>query len=571
MPTNKQSITHFVQKILPLTFIIVIAFVLRTFNIDWDQGHYLHPDERFLVMVIKVLNLPTNIFSYLDPQSSPLNPYNHNFSFFVYGHLPITIAKITALLSGHSDYLAFRFVGRYLSALSDVSSTLAVYFLAKTIVNTYPKLFTQKQKFRAPLLSALCYAVFVFPIQQAHFFTVDLFTNAFFLWSLVFVLQKHPLNIFLAAVFFGFGLGSKLNVAFALPLLFSIILLKKATPKKKLLWILLFLCATYLTLRIADPYIFAKNNLLDPRLNPQYLQNLKFLKEILSGKVFYPPGVQWYSKNSFFPLTNIFLFGVGPGFFLIALFGFISLAKKISKQKNLLLFLVLNAWLLTLFIFQSLQLVKTMRYFLFLYPFIAVYSGAYLAKINNRFVKTAVFLSGFVWTIMFLHIYTIPHTRIQASNWMYKHLPENSKIIWEYWDDPLPLNSAYPQNKRFNKIVIDFYYPDTKQKWQLIAKKLKYSDYIALSSNRQWASLGAVPHLYPITSKYYRLLLANQLGFKKIAEFKSYPTLQIANYKLQIPDTIADEAFTVYDHPKVIILQKHKSFSEKEFLHALFN
>ncbi len=565
-----KSITNS-KNIFLLIIILLVAFWLRTLGIDWDQGQYLHPDERFLAMVINALRLPKNLFAYLDQDTSPLNPYLHNFSFFVYGHFPLTVAKMLAVISKHESYLDFRFVGRYLSALVDVSSVLAVYFLAKTILKTYPRLLPKKQAVKFPLLSALCYAVFVFPIQQAHFFTLDPFANAFFLWSLVFVLQKSVVSIFMAAVFLALGLASKLNVVLSLPLILAIFLLKKRTRLlKKILWLLFFLATVYFSLRLADPYLFEHSNLLNPTISKQYLQNLKFLKEISTGKVFYPPGVQWYSKNFTFPLFNISLFGVGLGFFLIATLGFVFLAKKIFKQKGRWLFILLNGWLLSLFIFQSLQMVKTMRYFLFVYPFIAIYAGAFLAKFDNRLLKAVLFLSGFAWTVAFLSIYLTPHTRIQASNWIYQHLPENSNIVWEYWDDPLPLNMP-AQTKRFNQVVIDFYYPDTKQKWELIAKKLKHSDYIVLSSNRQWASLSQVPEFYPITSKYYRLLLSNKLGFKKIAQFTSYPSLKIAGWRLEIPDKAADEAFSVYDHPQVMIFQKQQSFSEKGFLKTLLN
>jgi len=48
------------------------------------------------------------------------------------------------------------------------------------------------------------------------------------------------------------------------------------------------------------------------------------------------------------------------------------------------------------------------------------------------------------------------------------------------------------------------------------------------------------------------------LGFQKIAEFTSYPRLELGTWKLEFADLSADESFTVYDHPRVIIFQKTK-------------
>ncbi|MDO8270201.1 MAG: hypothetical protein Q7T54_06050, partial [Candidatus Levybacteria bacterium] len=61
---------------------------------------------------------------------------------------------------------------------------------------------------------------------------------------------------------------------------------------------------------------------------------------------------------------------------------------------------------------------------------------------------------------------------------------------------------------------------------------------------------------YPITTSYYQNLFAGKRGFKKVAEFSQYPTIPFLNIKLN--DQGADESFTVYDHPKIIIF-KHES------------
>ena len=44
------------------------------------------------------------------------------------------------------------------------------------------------------------------------------------------------------------------------------------------------------------------------------------------------------------------------------------------------------------------------------------------------------------WALAFTSIYTRPVTRIAASRWIYNNLPSGTRITFEVWDDPVPLN-----------------------------------------------------------------------------------------------------------------------------------
>jgi len=78
--------------VLPAVVLIVGA-IFRFYNLNWDDGHQLHPDEREIYMVVSgasgnpPLSLPTswsNFIAVSDPSGgSPLNPH-----FFSYGSLP---------------------------------------------------------------------------------------------------------------------------------------------------------------------------------------------------------------------------------------------------------------------------------------------------------------------------------------------------------------------------------------------------------------------------------------------------------------------------------------------------
>jgi hypothetical protein len=86
---------------------------------------------------------------------------------------------------------------------------------------------------------------------------------------------------------------------------------------------------------------------------------------------------------------------------------------------------------------------------------------------------------------------------------------------------------------------------------------LNKADYYVLSSNRGWGSITTVPEKYPMMSKFYNDLLSGKTNYKLIKEFTSYPSLcymlHVTCYMLN--DQWADESFTVYDHPKVMIFK----------------
>ncbi len=76
--------------------ILLLAFSLRFYGINWDQGHHLHPDERMIIMVVDRIHLPKTAAqwqSVLTPES-PLNP-----KFFAYGSFPIYLLKGVSFFS----------------------------------------------------------------------------------------------------------------------------------------------------------------------------------------------------------------------------------------------------------------------------------------------------------------------------------------------------------------------------------------------------------------------------------------------------------------------------------------
>ncbi len=150
-----------------------------------------------------------------------------------------------------------------------------------------------------------------------------------------------------------------------------------------------------------------------------------------------------------------------------------------------------------------------------------------------------------------------PLPRIAASRWLYENAPPGAVIANEGWDDALPLRlGGRDAFSIYQGLLLHHYDEDTPQKLQTVLGSLEQTDYIVLSSNRLYDSIPRLPMRYPMTMLYYEHLFAGDLGFEKVAEFTSYP--RIAG--IEIPDQWVEEAFSVYDHPRVQIFRKDASW-----------
>ncbi len=151
------------------------------------------------------------------------------------------------------------------------------------------------------------------------------------------------------------------------------------------------------------------------------------------------------------------------------------------------------------------------------------------------------------------------------------------------WDDGLPVRiDGYDGYGGIYKPELNFemYWDDNADKLTRFTSTLNQSDYIFISSNRQWATTTRVPERYPLTIVFYRNLIGcpagkdiiwcynvakpgmfkGDLGFELVKVFESFPSLG----SLVINDQFAEEAFTVYDHPKVLIFRKTASYDPQQ-------
>jgi YYY domain-containing protein len=176
------------------------------------------------------------------------------------------------------------------------------------------------------------------------------------------------------------------------------------------------------------------------------------------------------------------------------------------------------------------------------------------------------------------HVLNIPDVELTGGQTYYLQsralrgaplIAQGSAIANEHFDDPLPFNMdgriAFGSGQYIG-LDLTLYDEDTPEKLDQLLDVLDQADYISMSSGRLWQSIPRLPMRYPVTTRYYQLLFAGELGFQKVAEFHSYPRL----FGIEFDDTWAEEQFTVYDHPKVLIYQKTADY-DRERVRALLS
>jgi YYY domain-containing protein len=461
-----------------LLLLAVLAFgaYFRFVGVDWDEGQHLHPDERFLTMVTAAIKPPPDLAAYFDSATSPLNPYNSNFGLFVYGDLPIFITRYTAEVLDafcanspatcpvtnngvpltFSSYDGVYLLGRALSGLLDLLTLVFIFFIGKRLYGT-----------KVGLLAAALGAATVLQIQQSHFYTADIFATFFVVAAMFFIIRLGDtfwwLDAAAAGIASGLAVASRINVAPLVGILvvaaFVPVFRHWRDPKRSIsiegavARIVVAGFAALITFRLFMPYAFEGLLSFDPR----WSSNMTYIRALVSGEdPGGPPGVQWTARTPFiFPWINIVFWGMGLPLGLAAWTGWAWATwqtvltpylknrqgklgewfRNVMQSRHLLVWL----WVTGYFVWQGSQWVKSIRYQLPIYPFLALLAAAGLVafldwafrarrfstlwRVASVATITVVVIGAYGWAWAFTDIYRQPTTRVAASRWIYDNIP----------------------------------------------------------------------------------------------------------------------------------------------------
>jgi YYY domain-containing protein len=533
-----------VRRGLWLGAILVLALVCRLVDLDWDGGHAFHPDERALAAAIERLSF---------------EPLQLNPKFFAYGSLPIYAVKLAAtavewIIQRPLAYTELLLIGRLLSALTGALTVLLLYGLARRLYGR-----------ETGLLAAALLATCVLHLQHSHFMTTDVWLTLLVLASLgaamAAVRSGRAADFVLAGALAGLAVATKLS---ALPLMLPLAtaaLLASGDRRwsRRARNFVAAVAAALVAFSGAEPYAW-----LDFAL---FLDQVREQGRIVANAGSLPYTIQYVGTWKYgYELSQLLLWGMGPALGLVALWATAvrtrSLFRAWSRETAVLL-----AWVLPYFLITGWFEVKFPRYLLPIYPLLILWAASFLMDLHRRagwrrVIVTALLAAHVLGFAAFLRIYGGEHTVVRASDWVYRHAPRGARILVPHWEEGFPLRTLQGSPDDYERHEVPLYDPDSSEKIQRLSEDLAAADYLVFPTKRLYGAISRVPGRYPRTSALLSQLFAGQLGYRLVHAEASRPGL----FGLTVPDELADESFSVYDHPKVVVFANQTGLSADEIM-----
>ncbi len=461
-----------------LVFLILVGIFYRFNWVNWNQGTDLHPDEYGLTSTLTQLHMPKTLADYFNTRLSPISPYQkYNLNGtptnsgpdnrMRWGQWPIILIRAAGEMTGNTGYGEIRLLGRRLSALADTLALLMIFLIGD-------RLYGRKVGLLAAALSSLA----VMQIQQSHFMTVDnfgVFFTTLAMYACVRIAQAAPvarsapgdggvpeayrpnwLVLGWYALFgagFGMALACKVNLLPLGGMVLVAAFISVADLKLKsiqdlrrifsftILFILLGVLVGAITFRVTQPMSFravrGDTTIFTLHPNQDWVDSMNVASAESNGTGGGPPGEQWAHRPAIlFPLTNMVLWGMGLPLGLAAWLAFGFALWQLGRHgKNWKAHLLPLVWTGGYFLFMGTRWVKSVRYFLPIYPFLCLLAAwgllelwKWAQKIGMRRVLAAIamgvtLIGTLVWASAFMQaVYATPHTRIQAAQWIYQNI-----------------------------------------------------------------------------------------------------------------------------------------------------
>ena len=567
------------------------------------------------------------VLDWLDGQRSPSNPYRVNEE-FLYGPISLTMARAAsgwlqdgvkhetqpASLIAHAidaagvpligDDGRARFdsgyqvdlVGRVIGALLEMLTIVVIAAIGRRLGGAM-----------AGVIAAGLYALCVLAIQSSHFLGSEPLVG---LGSALTVLATLRLDRSASSrgawrtglavgAASGLALAAKLSAIglIAVPVVGATLLLVHYRRRSDLVRLAAMVVGTIVTFRVLEPSAF---NGLGMSLSADFLDDVRRLPRLTSET--WPPSFQWVGRTPVLqPLLWLGRFTLGPGALLAFGLGAAVMAlhrwgdrwvdrwgERCERSRRFSqLMSPVGVWVPATvvaavaapFVYVVTTAWPTGRYFYPMLPAFYAIGGLGVAatlrlarraeRPARRAAGTAALLVvglAAVWGVGFVHgVYAAENTRVSATRWIADHIPANSVVSAEAWDDSLPLSIPGVDASNYSLEQLNLVDPDSEAKTATLADQLGRIDYVIESSPRIWGVVRRMPARFPSTIAFFDALDSGRAGFQRVATFRS--GIRLGPWRLD--EVGAEEAFSVYDHPEVRIWKKVRDVDRAKLLDIL--
>ncbi|GIW63248.1 MAG: hypothetical protein KatS3mg091_050 [Patescibacteria group bacterium] len=542
-----------------------LLFITRFYNLSWGLPYPFHPDERNMASALINLSC-SNASDCLKPD------------FFAYGQTTLYLAfLLKQVLSAFFDVSEWFFAFLSLRIISALASVVVVFVVVKIFGLIYQK--------KGLVELFYLYLLLIFSpvlIQFSHFGTTEAVLSLLFSLLVYFscLLLDNKINlkkyIYFSAICLGVASAVKLSsvlFVFVVLLTFLLVIWQKRADANLILFHLVYFSALSLFFYfLASPY-----NLFEFQ---KFLGSMHYESSVALGslKVFYTQQFEG-SIPVVFQLLVIFPYALGilaPIFFALSYL-------RLFQQKNLKLVL-LKLSVLFVFLVNSFLFTKWTRFLAPVYPLVVLLIYLELIKVKCRKLFLLVVWLFIVQGLLFFGVYLKEDIRLSASKWLSENIPAGSVVVQESGNVvDLPL---FPyKNQPVESIGLNLYdFDNSAFLSETIFSALEKADYVIVPSRRVFANYSCyypnsgrnifynlaylmhrtvvfnrycseLKNTYPVINKYYQSLLESG-QFELVAEFSAFKD-PFFN-KTLFYDELAEETFSVFDHP-VIRIYKRKS------------
>lgn len=520
-----------------LGLIVLAGGVLRLQGLGWDHGLMLHPDERNLVQAGLRLGWPDRLIP-------DFHAYN---GLSVYP--PRLLAEAIWSAPGAPE------VARAARLISAALSTLAILAAAGC----------GRLMGGAPAALGAAFLVALNPglIQWAHFGTSEsaLVLAVLVLWRIAAGFLAGETGLWRAALLSGAVLGLAMGVktsaaAFALVPLGALLAGVRGGPVRAAL-------ASGAAALLAGAIFLASTPAIWLRWD-DYARVMEFESGIVSGET----DVFWtwqftgardviFELRQFPALIDPFTLALAVAGIVAAL---VALRRRGRRAVPALLFLAGYAALV--FFWHA----KFIRYLAPMLGPMLVLAGWMLARIAGGFgARTArglgVLSAGgaLVWGLSFAAMYQAEDPRLQSWLWLAPRLADGDILLIEPVETGPPFPEPPPAGA-FETRILPLMEPTGLDKRLALAVLLAEGDWMLISTRRHSGVLPRMRIRFPAMCGYYDALFGGRLGWEVVARFRRRaPILNAVE-----PAGWAEETFSVFDHPRPMVLRRVETFEPVE-------